>query len=318
MPRVSCSRVSWPAKAGHDTGEVRAQPRLTYLFPRAPLHSAIRRWAAAAASSGRDPTGASTAAGVNNGRPICCKASGPCARYFRHHLYKSSRPTPNSAANAVTSPAADLLGGLGARRTDIQAGHDRCLVHVQAGTAFNDGFHQLLHDTGTKADRYAARFTQSLPCVLPVAGGDKGQYPSGGAGQTPCRGQQHHRGTLRPPTIAPAFWRRLAHATTPPDTAPAFSAMGVRPRPLANSVLNACNRARRTDLAGVAAGRSPSFPSKCDCPAILGIAHSLRRAQRCPPFARNIRSEISAAGDACSQSRRNSVSVNARDDGFAP
>src|SRR3954467_4522844 len=38
-----------------------------------------------------------------------------------------------------------------------------------------------------KADRYAARFMQSLPCVLLVAEGDKGQYPSGGAGQTPWR-----------------------------------------------------------------------------------------------------------------------------------
>jgi len=67
-----------------------------------------------------------------------------------------------------------------------------------------------------KADRYAARFIQSLPYVLPVAGGDKGQYPSGGAGQTPWRGQQHHRGSLRPQTIVSQHWSGSIRAATPP------------------------------------------------------------------------------------------------------
>ncbi len=45
---------------------------------------------------------------------------------------------------------------------------------------------------------------------------------------------QRHSGVVRPAPLLPL------------DTAPPFSAMGVRPRPLANSVLNACSSTNRT------------------------------------------------------------------------
>jgi hypothetical protein len=77
------------------------------------------------------------------------------------------------------------LARFATRSANVEAGYDRRLMHVQADTVFHDGVHQFLPTKDRKADRYAARFIQSLPCVLPVAGGDEGQYPSGGAGQTP-------------------------------------------------------------------------------------------------------------------------------------
>src|SRR5277367_5870762 len=44
----------------------------------------------------------------------------------------------------------------------------------------------------------AARRIRILSCVLPVGGGNKGQYPYGGADQTLQRGRNNHRTLPRP------------------------------------------------------------------------------------------------------------------------
>jgi len=93
----------------------RKKSRSRCCWPTLRSSSAIRRWATAAASSGRGIAGASTAAaGTNTGWPICCNASGPCASYFRRHLYniRAEPLTPPPARSrllprpSATSPAA--------------------------------------------------------------------------------------------------------------------------------------------------------------------------------------------------------------------
>jgi hypothetical protein len=59
-------------------------------------------------------------------------------------------------------------------RADENARHDRLLMHVQTTTSLDDRLHHRL--LPSEGDRDAAGTFETLPCVLPVAEGDKEWY----------------------------------------------------------------------------------------------------------------------------------------------
>ena len=131
---------------------------------------------------------------------------------------------------------AHLLARFRSCGTEVQAGHDRCLMHIQPGTALNDGFHQLLHDKGNQGRSLRRALFSLYHACSPLPGATKGNTLQaarvklrGGVSKTTveaCDLERSHAEAIR---FGP---RRNArhHAST-------FSAMAVRPRPLANSVL---------------------------------------------------------------------------------